>query len=56
MHLSKLAVSRGKLVEKGDLLGYSGDTGYAEAAHLHLSIKIGGVSIDPMKFFNLFGL
>jgi|ERR1035437_1190426 murein DD-endopeptidase MepM/ murein hydrolase activator NlpD len=54
MHLSKIVVAPGKKVKKGNLLGYSGSTGYAEAAHLHLSIKIGGTSIDPMKFFDLF--
>ncbi len=54
MHLSKIKVSPGARVKKGTLIGYSGDTGYAEAAHLHVSIKINGISIDPMKFFDLF--
>jgi len=56
MHLSKMSVNPGQLVRKGDLLGYSGNTGYAEGPHLHLTIRIGGVSIDPMKFFALFGV
>jgi murein DD-endopeptidase MepM/ murein hydrolase activator NlpD len=43
------------LIEKGQLIGYSGDTGYSEGAHLHLTIRIGGVSIDPMSFYGLFG-
>ena len=55
MHLSKLSVSAGQLVEKGQLIGLSGDTGYSEGAHLHLTIRIGGVSIDPMSFYALFG-
>ena len=54
MHLSKIKVTSGTYVKKGTLLGYSGDTGYAEAPHLHLSIRIRGISIDPMKFFELF--
>ncbi|MDP3957896.1 MAG: M23 family metallopeptidase [bacterium] len=54
MHLSKTKVNVGELVAKGQELGLSGKTGYAEAPHLHLSVKIGGVSIDPMKFMELF--
>ena len=54
MHLSKIFVYPGQLVSKNQLIGLSGETGYSEGAHLHLSIRIGGVSIDPIKFFNLF--
>jgi murein DD-endopeptidase MepM/ murein hydrolase activator NlpD len=54
MHMSRILVVPGQLVEKGMLIGYSGDTGYAEAPHLHISIKIDNVSVDPMKFFELF--
>jgi murein DD-endopeptidase MepM/ murein hydrolase activator NlpD len=54
MHLSKLNVKEGQTVEKGELLGLSGDTGYVEAAHLHISVKINGISIDPMTFLKFF--
>lgn len=54
MHLSKLNVKEGQKVQQGDMLGLSGDSGYALSPHLHLSIRIGGVSIDPVKFFALF--
>lgn len=53
MHLSEIDVGLGDAVEKGDLLGKSGSTGYAESPHLHVSIKIEGVSIDPIKFVDL---
>lgn len=56
MHLSKINVKEGDMVEKGQIIGKSGSTGYAESAHLHISIKIGGVSIDPMKFMELFNM
>jgi murein DD-endopeptidase MepM/ murein hydrolase activator NlpD len=55
MHLSKMVVSPGQLAEKGQLIGYSGETGYSEGPHLHLTIRIGGVSVDPIQFFALFG-
>ncbi len=54
MHMSRLDVKEGDTVEPGDLIGLSGDTGYAEAAHLHISVKLNGVSIDPMTFLGFF--
>ncbi|MDD4804042.1 MAG: peptidoglycan DD-metalloendopeptidase family protein [Candidatus Pacebacteria bacterium] len=54
MHLSKINVNQGELVLPGQLIGYAGQTGYAEQPHLHLTIRINNISIDPIKFFNLF--
>ena len=56
MHLSKMVVTPSEVVKQGQLIGYSGETGYTEGPHLHLSIRIDGVSIDPIKFYALFGL
>lgn len=54
MHLSKIDVETGALVGRGAPIGLSGETGYALNPHLHLSIKINGISIDPAKFIELF--
>lgn len=54
MHLSKISVNEGQMVQRGQVIGKSGQTGYAESPHLHLSVRIQGVSIDPMKFMELF--
>ncbi len=56
MHLSDIKVKSGDMVKAGDTIGYSGMTGYAESPHLHLSIKIGGISIDPVKFMKIFDI
>lgn len=55
MHLSEISVAEGEQVEKSDILGFSGDTGYAEEPHLHLSVRIWEISVDPVKFIELFG-
>ena len=55
MHLSQINVTEGQKVTRGQTIGLSGDSGYALGPHLHLSIRIGGISIDPMTFFSLFG-
>lgn len=54
MHLSKLNVKEGDKVKAGQTIGLSGKTGYAESPHLHISVKIGKISIDPMTFLAFF--
>lgn len=54
MHLSRINVKQGESVKLGDTIGESGDTGYVSAPHLHISIKINGISIDPATFMKFF--
>jgi hypothetical protein len=56
MHLSRVDVKPGALVRKGDTIALSGDTGYVLGPHLHLTIRINNISIDPMKFYSLLGV
>lgn len=54
MHLSKIYVNVGELVLPRQVIGKSGQTGYAGGPHLHLTVRINGTSIDPVKFLELF--
>ncbi len=38
------------IVNQGDLVGYVGDTGLAEGAHLHWEIAVRGVNVDPLPW------
>lgn len=40
MHLSRTAVKLGDHVRKGQVIGYSGNTGLSSGPHLHLDLKI----------------
>lgn len=55
MHLSEIKTGKGDSVEEGDLIALSGSTGYSLGPHLHLSVRIDGLTIDPMKFLELMG-
>jgi murein DD-endopeptidase MepM/ murein hydrolase activator NlpD len=56
MHMSELKVKPGDTVKAGQVIGLSGKTGYADHPHVHVSIKIAGISIDPMVFLSFFGV
>ncbi|AMQ66502.1 metallo-endopeptidase [Bacillus phage Shbh1] len=46
-HLSDFNVVQGQEVSTGELIGWSGNTGYSTGPHLHFGIKEGGAYIDP---------
>jgi murein DD-endopeptidase MepM/ murein hydrolase activator NlpD len=48
-HLSKILISNGSMVQKGDRIGLVGKTGAATGPHLHFEIRVNGVSKDPEK-------
>ncbi len=54
LHLNSMSVQAGQKVKKGALIGTVGQTGYASGPHLHLSLKVNGISVDPLKFVNTF--
>ena len=50
LHLSEFKVAEGEMIEKGQSIGLVGNTGWSLGSHLHLSIKVDGASVDPLKF------
>ena len=49
-HLSSLCVSAGQAVEKGDLIGYSGQSGNATGPHLHFEVRLNGTRVNPLSY------
>ena len=46
-HMSRIAVSNGRRVRKGQILGYIGSTGLSTGPHLHYELYRGGRPINP---------
>lgn len=53
-HMSRIAVSQGQTVQKGDVIGYVGNTGDVYGVnggyHLHLELRVNGNRVDPLAY------
>ena len=49
-HMSEVTVSSGQWVNKGEVIGYVGNTGYSFGNHLHFEIYEGSTRVDPQDF------
>ena len=51
-HLSNITVSPGQRVQKGQVIGQAGNTGYSFGAHLHFGLMINGSWVNPMNYLS----
>lgn len=50
LHLDEFKVQENQIVERNQIIGLSGNTGYSTAPHLHFSMRDNGARIDPISF------
>lgn len=51
-HLSRIDVKEGQNIKKGDVIGITGQTGLAGGDHLHFSIIINGIFVNPEEWLD----
>ena len=49
-HSEHISVVEGQHVEKGDVLGTVGSTGYSTGPHTHFEVRINGTAYDPQNY------
>jgi len=50
-HMSKFKVRPGQKVNRGDLIGYVGNSGSSTGPHLHYEVRKNGNPINPVNFY-----
>lgn len=54
LHLSKILVDKGEIVNKGAVIGLVGSTGRSKKPHLHWSARVNNARVDPLLLLSLF--
>ncbi|HLX21393.1 MAG TPA: peptidoglycan DD-metalloendopeptidase family protein [Gaiellaceae bacterium] len=49
-HQSKIAVTCNENVDQGQVIGYSGCTGFCTGPHLHFEVRVNGTPVDPLGY------
>ncbi len=52
-HLLSATVRKGQKVNRGDIIGYMGNTGLSTGPHLHYEVRLGLDYVDPMNFLSI---
>ena len=52
-HLSGFAVTTGQHVQRGEVIGYVGESGRSTGPHLHYEVRINDTPVNPYKYLRM---
>lgn len=50
-HMNKIKVNAGQKVNRGDIIGYVGNTGLSAGPHCHYEVRKNGEPVNPVNFY-----
>lgn len=50
-HMSKIKVKEGEKVNRGDIIGYVGNTGLSAGPHCHYEVRKNDIPVNPVSFY-----
>jgi len=50
-HLDDFLVHKGQKVQRGEQIGFVGNTGRSTGPHLHYEVQVNGLPVDPLDYF-----
>ena len=50
-HMSRISVSQGQQVKRGDVIGYVGNTGLSAGPHLHYEVRKDDDTVNPANYY-----
>lgn len=49
-HMSRIYVQKGQSIQKGEIVGLMGSTGYSTGPHLHFEVRVNGTPQNPSRW------
>lgn len=49
-HMNAFAVSAGRTVSIGEVVGFVGNSGFSQGPHLHFEVRVGGAPVNPRRY------
>jgi murein DD-endopeptidase MepM/ murein hydrolase activator NlpD len=51
-HMSSLAVTVGQRIDRGEVVGYVGDSGRSTGPHLHYEVRVNRSPVNPYRYLH----